>query len=68
MVLVVVTIKMLAILEKERPRTTRVQRNQNGQWSITLPIEVAEGAELELKDTVKFTVKGPGRILIEVLR
>jgi uncharacterized membrane protein (UPF0127 family) len=53
---------------QEKPRTTRVQRSPNsGQWSVGIPVDVAQSAQLERGDTVKFTVQDRGRILLEVL-
>jgi len=60
---------LLTILEKEKPRTMRIQKNpSSGQWSVGIPVDVVQGAELEKWDTVKFTVQEKGRILLEVLR
>ena len=56
-------------IRKSEIEDNSVQKNPtSGQWTIGIPVEVAEGAELEPKDTVRFKVEGPGRILIEVLR
>jgi hypothetical protein len=51
--------------QQEKPRCTRIQRTPNrGQWSVGIPVDVAQNAELERGHTVKFIVEGPGRILL----
>lgn len=63
---------MLAVLQDEqinKSRTTRLQRNpSSGQYTLGIPIEVIEAAEFKKWDTVKFSVKGKGCILLEALR
>lgn len=60
---------MLTVLKENKSKTTRVQKNPtSGQLTLGIPMEVIEAAELEKWDTVKFSVKGKGRILLEVLR
>ena len=57
---------MLTILEREKPRFVRVQKNAaSGIFSINLPREVIEEAGWGKGDSVRCLVQDKDRILIE---